>query len=285
MNLKILFENTQRNFYFLLTLGLITILFTHPFLKYPFDMFTHLIRIDKYYEVTDIPKGREIWHFFWAKFFHFFSIPNSEIFLRAKIIHVLQTYIAFFSVFFFSKVVIRNIFKEIDKTILNYLSLWSVIIWFSIFATYSENYQQVWNLWYSVNYQITLPLFWYITALTVIYIFRRNIYYKKNIFYYSNTFDFKINLTSAFYGIFILSYVSFIFGIVYLDKIYYFFKKYFYIAIPIILTIIYFIKNYQPEKSKIFNYLDINKLSLLYHDIMTQGNDLISSGLNRAMQV
>ena len=63
MKLKVFFEDKQRNFYFLLGFSLILILFTHPFLRYPFDMFTHLINIDKYYEVTQIPKGRDLWHF------------------------------------------------------------------------------------------------------------------------------------------------------------------------------------------------------------------------------
>jgi len=276
-----LFVNSQRNFYFLLAFSLVAILFTHPFLRYPYDVFAHLMEIDNVENITSIQEKRQLWHLLWRKFFYFFSIPNSEIFFRAKIIHILQTYVAFFSIFLFSHVVIRNLFKDIDKTILNYLSLWSVVIWFTIFATFSVHYQIVWTLWYSVNYQITLPLFWYITALTLI-VSLEETSIKTKVF-----FIFQILLISRFilqvHSMEFLYYIMYlvVFSIVYLDKVYYFLKKYYYAAIPLIISIIYFAKKYQPEKSKIFDYLEIDKLPHLYHNIVLQGEKLIA-GFNRA---
>lgn len=280
-----LFANSQRNFYLVLSLCLVAMLFTYPFLIYPYDMYHHITYIDVYQDHSEMPKGRWIWHYLWGKFFYYISIPKSEIFFRAYIVHIIQSNIAFFSVYLFSNVIIRNLYKDIDKTILSYLSLWSVIIWFSIFATFSMNHQVVWNLWYSVNYQVTLPLFWYITALTLTLFLETTTIYKK-IF-----FTLQILVISRFIlqahsmeYVYYLMHIS-IFCIVYVDKIFSYIKKYYYIAIPmivlIITAIVYFAKNYQPEKSKIFNYLDIDKLPLLYENILLQGEMLVS-GANRA---
>ena len=244
-------------------------------------MYYHLIHIDRFYDTTSIPSGRFIWHFFWAKIFHFFNIPNSEVFFRAKIIHIVQTYIAFFSVYIFSKVVIRNTFKEIDKTLLKYLSLWSIVIWFTIFATFSMYYHLVWNLWYSVNYQVTLPLFLYITALTIIVFLEKRSWVLK-LFYI-----FQIIIISRFIlqahsmeYLYYLMYV-FVFTIIYFDKTLSFIKKYFYIVIPVIISIIFFAKKYQPERSRFFDYLSIEKLPALHNEILKQGKLLIE-GFNRA---
>lgn len=281
MKFKELLNKKESNFYILLTLILIAILFTNPFLRYPYDMIHHLIHIDRYYDSTDIPSGRWIWHFLWAKFFYLFNIQYSEIFFRAKIIHLIQTYIAFFSIYFFSKVMIRNLFKEIDIVVLKYLSLWSVIIWFSIFATFSMYYQLVWNLWYSVNYQITLPLFWYITALSLILLFEETTL-KKKIFFLLQILlvSLFILLTHSMEFMYYLMYMC-IFLIIYIDKVYYFIKRYFYLYILGIIAIIYFTIQYQPKNSRIFNYFSFDKLPILYDKIMAEGQ-LLVAGLNRA---
>ncbi len=250
LNIKSLFLSKEANFYYLLGLCLSMLLLTNPFLRYPYDIFYHLISIDKYYETLAIPNGRHLWHFIWAKFFYIFDISNSEVLFRAKIIHILQTYMAFFAVYYFSKVVIRNVFKKIDAIALKYLSFWSVVIWFSIFATFSMNYHLVWNLWYSVNYQITLPLFWYLSALTLV-LFLENITIKKKIF-----FIVQIVILSRFilqaHSMEFLYYLMymFVFVVIYLDKVFYSFKRYFYLMLPAIFAIWYFIKAYQPENSK-----------------------------------
>ncbi len=177
--IKLVYINHNFGFRVFFTLAIISILFTNPFLRFPYDMFYHLLEINQFYITTDIPTDRMLWHFIWAKIFYLFGIDNTELFLRANIIHISQTYIAFFSVFFFAKVAIRNIFKQVGNNEQNYLALWSTIIWFSIYATFSMYYHQVWNMWYSVNYQITLPLFWYILALTIILLFEKKIFKTK----------------------------------------------------------------------------------------------------------
>lgn len=280
LNFQNIFDN-KKSFYYIVLISLITVLFTQPFLRYPYDMHYHLLHIDRFYESTVIPDGRFIWHFLWAKFFYIFNISNSEIFFRAKIIHVIQTYIAIFSIYYFSKVVIRNTFKKIEELVLKYLSFWSVIIWLTIFATFSMHYQLVWTLWYSVNYQITLPLFWYITALTLVLLLEET---SLKEFFFIIT---QILIVSRFIlqahsmeYMYYLMYII-IFVIIYIDKVFLFAKKYFYFAIPIVVTIVFFAKKYQPEKSEIFQYLNLEKISILYDLIMKEGAVLIG-GFNRA---
>jgi hypothetical protein len=72
-----------------------------------------------------------------------------------------------------------------------------------------------------------------------------------------------------------------VFSILYIDKIYIFIRRYFYFLLPILGGMAYFVKNYQPEHSKIFDYLSMEKLPLLYEKIMQEGSVLLS-GYNRA---
>lgn len=277
--------DTNHIFYVLIALGLVAVLFTNPFLKYPYDAIAHLISIDELYHdmpsTTSIPYERLIWHRFWAELFTVFHIDSSEFILRAKIIHTIQTYIAFFSLYYFSKVIFRNIFRDIPLTTLRYLSLWSVVIWLSIFATFSVNYQLIWSFWYSVNYQITLPLFWYITALTLV-LFLEETSLKKKIF-----FIIQILLISAFtlrvHSMEFMYYLMymFIFSLIYLDKVYLLIKKYYYIFIVLGIALFYAASNYVPDTSKIFNYFTLEKFPHLYDQIMLNGNYVLTR-LNRS---
>ena len=126
-------------------------------------MWRDLVFIDDVYRINKVVYKRELWYLFWADVFHLSSIE--DFFIRARIIHIVQTAICLFSVFFFSRVLIRNIFKDINNIHLNYLSYWSALVWLTIYATFSMVTHQVWVMWYSINYQIALAFFWYITAL------------------------------------------------------------------------------------------------------------------------
>jgi len=296
-------------YFFIVSIGVLAILLSYPFLRYPYDVFYHLIVVDDLYRALEHPiekyigiwandmyvmiqtgenepvhlaRDRHIWHYGWAMIFHLFHVESSQMFFRAKIIHIVQTYIALFSLYYFSNVVIRNIFTSLDKMTLRYLSLWSVVVWLSIFATFSGYYHQIWMMWYSVNYQITLALFWYMTALTIV-LFLEKTSLKKKIF-----FVFQIVLISRFIlqahsmEFMYYSMYLFIFALVYGDKIVKFIKKYFYLFIPSVWAIWYFIKHYQPEHSRVFDYMHLGKLPELYEKIMHEGEILLHNNFNRA---
>lgn len=279
----------KNSFYFypiVITIGFILILLTDPFLKYPYDVIAHLIAIDELYHganttTTSIQHPRLLWHHFWADLFHIFNIKSIDFFLRAKIIHTIQVSLTLISIFYFSHVLLRNTFMKINLSSLRYLSLWSTFIWVTMFATFSVYYHLVWTLWYSVNYQITLPLFFYITALTLVVVLE-NTSIKKKIFLILqilliSRFIIQVHAMEFMYY---LMYVS-IFSLVYIDKLYHLFKKYYYLFILGAGLLFYLIKNYQSESSKIFNYMSIDTLPLLYDKILSTGATIIMH-LNRS---
>lgn len=285
---KILTTN-QNNFifYFSIFLALVLVLFTTPFLHYPYDIYAHLISIDEIYNnenkiTTSIQSKRLSWHHSWAKLFYYMDLDSTQMFLRAKIIHILQTYVALFSIYYFSKVVIRNIFKNISKITLKWLSVWSIIIWITIFATFSGYYHQTWIMWYSVNYQITLPLFWYIAALTLVLLLEKTSWKVKLFFVLQIVLLSRLMLQiHSMEFLYYLMHIG-IFYFVFIDKTYLVLKKYFYIIIPILLSAIYMSKYYLSDTSKILNYLSFEKLPSLYERIMQQGLFLLN-GHNRAL--
>jgi len=295
-------------FYLCVSIVFIAILYSYPFLRYPYDMIHHLIVIDNFYmklthpiekvvgiwandiyymipngmiESIELGRPRYLWHYMWAYVFYLFDIDSTQMFLRAKIIHVVQTFISLGAVYYFSKVVIRNTFKKIDVVTIQWLSLWSVVIWITIFATFSAAYHQVWMIWYSINYQITLPLFWYMLGLTLVLVleetsWRIKLFFTMQILLFSR-FILQIHSMEFLYYLMHLS----VFSLIFIDKIYYFLKKYFYLLIPMIIAIVYSTKHYQPEHSAILNYLSIEKLPELYNKMMQSGLWLIN-GYNRA---
>lgn len=243
-------------------------------------MWDHLFAIDDF-NISQVPGARDIWHAFWRHTFALLSIDQSQILLRARIIHITQTLLSFFTVYLFGKVIIRHIFTHIDHLTLRYMSYWSTLIWFTIFATFSVHYHHIWILWYSVNYQITLPLFWYITALTIIILFEP-ISWKIKLFY-----GIQIILISRFIlqahsmeYLYYLMYLS-VLLLLYIRELIPIFKKYYYLVIPIILLPIFFSQYYQAEKSQLFTYLYSYRFSDLYRAILEQG-DLLLAGANRA---
>ena len=243
-------------------------------------MWDHLFAIDDF-NISQIPGARDIWHSFWRHFFALFSIGQDQILLRARIIHIIQTLLSFFAVYLFSKVITRHIFTMMDHLTLRYIAYWSTLIWFSIFATFSVFYHHIWILWYSVNYQITLPLFWYITALTIITLFEHHSW-KLKLFYLLQIIvisRFILQAHSMEY-LYYLMYLS-VLLLLYFRELLPLFKKYYYLVIPFILLPVFFSQYYQAEKYQLFTYLHSYRFSDLYRAIIEQG-DLLMAGANRA---
>jgi len=270
-------------FYLLLIATLAALFLTHPFLRYPYDAWEHLIGIDKF-RLSRLSPERAIWHHFWKDIFNLLSIEPSQVFLRARIIHTTQTLFSFFAVYLFSKVIIRNIFNRIDLLSLRYMAYWSTLIWFTVFATFSVNYHLVWILWYSVTYQITLPLFWYILALTIITLFEPISWQKKAFYLLQILVISRIILQMHSMEYFYYLMYIFVLSLVYWRKLYNFIKKHYMIILPFILLIIYFAKRYQPEHSQLLILLQEHDLMGIYHAITTYGERL-QAGANRSWAV
>jgi len=190
-------------FYSLVLSAVLFIFLSNPFLVKGYDPWNdHLRYIATCYNGAPIPR---IWHIMWAEFFKFIGI--GDIFIWAKIIHVFQFILAATALYYFSKTALTILIKshssklqgtkssdgfpsngndnnDINKlgTIhVKYLSFFAVFLWFIGNGTFSEAYQQAWIMWYSVTYQgLTIPLFWYCTALTLI-IFYEELSLKKTL--------------------------------------------------------------------------------------------------------
>ena len=160
-----------------LAILLIFVFLSHPFLKIPYDVWDHLIKIRNIYDHgncylywPDDPSFMCLWHFLWAGLFKIFSINDT--FVRARIIHVSQSILAAGAIYYFSSTVYRILRPDIEKFHLNILSWIAVLLWFIGNGTHSIVHQQSWIMWYSVSYQgLTLPLFWYMSAITLQYFF------------------------------------------------------------------------------------------------------------------
>jgi hypothetical protein len=277
--------NAQEFFYLLFALTVITIFFTNPFLKYPFDMFRHLLMIDDYYtypeKIHDTYKP--YWHHFWARLFHLIQIDNSQIFLRAKIIHTIQTMISFFAIFYFTNTFIRLLFANIQTIYINYMALWSTLIWFTIFATFSEGYHLIWIEWYSLSYQITLPLMFILMAITLSLIYD-NLHLRSKILHIITMIILSIIILKihSMEYIYFLLYI-FILSILYSDKLIYFFKNHIFLLIITIMIISLFLLNIHAffqfiyyREPAFLQYVSYDKLPMLWEKIIKDGNFVVA---------
>lgn len=146
---------------------------SEPFLKIPYDVWDHLIKIRNIYDHGDCylywpddPSFMCFWNFLWAGLFKILNINDTLIW--AKMIHVSQFIFAAWAIYYYSSTVIHVLRPDINKIHLNLLSYIAVLLWFSGNGTFSIVHQQAWIMWYSVNYQgFTLPLFWYLSAIAI----------------------------------------------------------------------------------------------------------------------
>jgi len=275
---------SERNvFYILLFFTIVVIFFTNPLLIYPYDIYTHLEWIDRQDITNSQIYTREIWHYVWANIFNFLDIDKSKIFLRAYIIHYSQVITIFFILFYTSKIIIRNLFIDISNIEVNVLAYWSTLSWFTIFATYSVHYLQVWIMWYSVNYQITLPLALLTMALSVSIILEK-CSKKQKIFYFLLIlfFSYIILKVHAMEYIYYLMYMSLLI-LIHLDKILKLWRKNIYYSIPFTLLIFFlmyqfiqYIKTTSYQVPTIFSYISIEKIPELIKEINNRGTALIN---------
>jgi hypothetical protein len=244
-------------------------------------MWYHLSRVEYFYShdfsLFEI-KNKALWHYIWGSIFKAFDVE--DVLFRAKVIHVVQTLISFFVMYFTSKVIIKHLFKDIEHVMLKFLSLWSVIIWFTIYATYSVAYHQVWIMWYSINYQITLIMFWYITALTIMVAEQKHTKAKR-IFYLSQILFFSIVILWM-HAIEFIYYLMYLFLILFLYSRQFidFCKRYIVQVSIFLLTISYCLYYFLTHKfiyrePKLFGYL--SNLDDLFENIIQVGKLQVQS--------
>ena len=159
-------------FGFLLSAGLIFISLSFPMMKLRFDIWQHIDHIKSYVlDPSATVTSRALWLKIWAFIFRISNID--DIFTYATIIHRVQFVLNCIIIYVAAKQLFKALLKfEANETQyaknqwLSSLALSSVFVWLTIIGTYSF-FQQAWMMWYSVNYQITLPMLFLSLGLTV----------------------------------------------------------------------------------------------------------------------
>jgi len=276
--------------YILMSLFLLFFLSMHPFLKYPFDVHFHLSEISDFYTNLDrMPvKGKEYWYIWWDKFFHLINFDNSKYFERAYIIHYSSIVIDFFSIYFFNFTILHYLFKNIDRISNRFLALWATFIWFIIFATSSMGTHLVWIQWYSINYQITLPLILLATGLLFHILFGNLTKYIKILYslFMLAIFYIVLRIHSMEFLYFLMYIVVLI--LVFIDKVYNFSIKHKALIIFILSSLLLIIYNLKTiisavsyMKPALIKYMLNGEFRGLWLKILADGTILVN-GLNRA---
>lgn len=130
-------------------------------MMYPgFDIWIHLASIN-----SDGTVWQKIWHLFWHKIFFGLDITNP--FAQAKTIHTTQLLLTFFLLWAGSRWILKLAFAGLHVKASHFnLAAWlAVLMWALMHGTVSAAINAStpvwysWLLWYSVNYQITLPMY------------------------------------------------------------------------------------------------------------------------------
>ena len=142
-------------------------------MKLRFDIWQHIGNIDILVFDPAAKIVRSNWHTTWAFFFRMLGI--NDIFTYATIIHRVQFLLIGIIIYYAAKLLFSALLPTIElgdsnknnrKQWLSSLALSSVLVWFTVIGTVST-FQQAWIMWYSVNYQITLPLLFLALGLFV----------------------------------------------------------------------------------------------------------------------
>jgi hypothetical protein len=156
----------------ILFFGITFIALSFPMMKLRFDIWQHIDQINSYViDANANVTSRAVWLKMWAYVFRFLNI--NDIFTYAVVIHRVQFVLCCSAIYFAAKqlfaalLVFDDSESEIEKKQwLSSLALSSVAVWLTIIGTFSF-FQQAWIMWYSVNYQITLPMLFLVLGLCV----------------------------------------------------------------------------------------------------------------------
>ena len=158
-------------FWSIVIVGVSLILTSHPMMKLRFDIWQHLGSIDDLVinPKADIPKSN--WYATWAYVFRGLGIQDIRIY--AVIIHRTQFLLSCVAVYLSALYLFPALLlkkeqygSDNQKQWASSFALSSMLVWLTVIGTVST-FQQAWIMWYSVNYQITLPFLFLAMALLI----------------------------------------------------------------------------------------------------------------------
>ncbi len=157
----------------LIAAGLAFVFSSFPMMRMRFDIWDHVeflrVAVQDSNALDALGIGRKNWYLTWANIFR--AIGANDIFTFATIIHRTQFILSCILIYtaaiqIYSALLPLKASVKVENNWLSSLALSSVLVWLTIIGTYSF-FQQAWIMWYSVNYQITLPMLFLSLGLIV----------------------------------------------------------------------------------------------------------------------
>ena len=272
-------------FWIFITCGLLLILSSYPMMKLGFDIWDHIrylrLAVEDPSLIATLPKKQ--WYLAWAYLFRFFGVM--DIFTYATVIHRTQFILCCVMIYIAAKQIFSALLP-LKSTVadennwLSSMALSSVLVWLTMIGTFSF-FQQAWIMWYSVNYQITLPMLFLAVSLCVnllaIQQSRKQIIFKISIVVILLIGIYAFHAAELAYLIFYFPILILCFGTQYKYK----FK---YICVSVFLGVIIVaiaIKYYTEQMPALVTYIMHGQYSNILADINTKGAYNAVHGGNR----
>jgi hypothetical protein len=148
--------------------GVLLIGASFPMLQPSFDIWQHLETINDFINNPNAKNQKPYWYATWA--FVFRTLNVSDIFTYVKYIHRTQFLLSCIIIYYAARLIYSALLPTIKYGKRNHwissMALSSTLVWLTIIGTVST-FQQAWIMWYSVNYQITLPMLFLAIALLI----------------------------------------------------------------------------------------------------------------------
>jgi hypothetical protein len=150
------------------------VLNSYPMMRPGFDVWWHLGMLDApdQADPTVFSARRIAWHHAWKQVFELLNVD--DVFDRALVVHRTQFAMTATLLTLSAYLVLRVLTQQlnIQASAVWMAALFSTVIWFLMHGTYStargggpdSSMVQSWPMWYSVTYQISLPLYFAATA-------------------------------------------------------------------------------------------------------------------------
>lgn len=147
---------------------------SYPMMRPGFDVWWHLGMIEAPAQADEVlfPTRRLVWHHAWHHLFFWLNI--TDVFARALLIHRVQLLLTVVLLVVSAYLLLRVLTQKLKPapSIIWTAALLSTVIWLLMHGTHSvargggvgASVVQSWPLWYSVTYQISLPLYFAATA-------------------------------------------------------------------------------------------------------------------------
>lgn len=153
-------------FWSIVVAGIVFIMMSHPMMKLRFDIWQHLGSIDDLVINPKADIARANWYKVWAYLFRALGIQDIRTY--AVIIHRTQFLLDCIVIYLSASYLLPALLLQKEQFELNFeqklnqkswissFALASTLVWLTVIGTVST-FQQAWIMWYSVNYQLTLP--------------------------------------------------------------------------------------------------------------------------------